>query len=267
MRSGTRTINATEEEPMIRTRPLTARLVTRVLVPTALIASLLTGCGDDDEASADHAAFCSAELAVEKATMDQDPAAIETAFAALVEATPESERAIVEKTIAEARAFMEADMPPTPEFNKAYGELISLVKERCGYEELEAKAVDYAFSGVGAVLQSGPTVITFTNQGAEFHEMVILKRREGVDMPTQELLKLDQDEASEMADPIGGAFAAPGTTGYTVVDLQPGSYIALCFLPQGATQAAWDAMMAGGPEPEGDMHANLGMHADFEVTE
>jgi hypothetical protein len=248
---------------MTSSRPRTARLAGGLLIATA---TLLAGCSDDDDASADYAAFCEAELAVEKATMSEDPAVVEGAFEALVAATPEDERAIVERTIAEAKAFMEADMPPSPEFNEAYGELISVVKAECGYEELDAGAVDYAYTGIDDELPPGPTVITFDNEGTEFHEMIVVKRREGVDMPTADLLQLDQDEASEMVDDVGGAFAAPGTTAYTVVDLEPGNYIFVCFLPQGATQEAWDAMMAGGPEPDGPMHAELGMYADFEVT-
>ena len=35
--------------------------------------------------------------------------------------------------------------------------------------------------------------------------------------------------------PMGAAFAFPGTEGFTVVDLEPGRYIAVCFIPQGLT--------------------------------
>ena len=110
------------------------------------------------------------------------------------------------------------------------------------------------------------TVITFSNVGSEFHEMAIMRRNEGTDAPVDELLMLPQEEASALVTNVGGAFAAPGTTGYTIVDLEPGKYIVSCFVPTGMTPAAFDEMMAGGPEPDGAPHAMNGMVAEFEVT-
>lgn len=224
---------------------------------------MLAACGDDDAASDEYEEFCAAELAVERATMGEDMAAMEAAMADLVEAAPDDDSR--DKVQATIDAFMALDGPPDDAFNATYGELIQVVKDECGYEELEVAAADYSFSGVGDDLPGGPTVITFENTGGEFHEMIIIKRGDGVDAPVEELLMMDQDEVADLVADVGGAFAAPGATGYTVVDLEPGRYIVACFIPKGATQDAWDAMMAGGPEPDGDPHAMHGMIAEFEV--
>ena len=53
---------------------------------------------------------------------------------------------------------------------------------------------------------------------------------------------------------------APGDSDYLVVDLQPGRYIATCFLPKGAT--SMDTMQSA----EGEPHAALGMVQEFTVA-
>jgi hypothetical protein len=77
---------------------------------------------------------------------------------------------------------------------------------------------------------------------------------------------MDYDAVGEHVTEAGGAFAGPGQTSYSALDLEPGNYVVVCFLPKGSTQDAWDEMMAGGPEPDGQPHAMLGMTAEFEVT-
>jgi hypothetical protein len=237
------------------------------VIACAFMLTAVAACGDDDDAGAseEFQAFCDAELAVEAATSGGDPAAIEAAFTAISEAAPSDAADIVERTIAAANEFLASQGPPTPEFNAVYGELIGVVKDECGFEEVEAEAADFKFTGIDDEVASGPTVITFSNVGSEFHEMAILRRNEGVDQPVEELLMLDQEEAQSMVTQAGGAFAAPGTTGYTVVDLAPGKYIVACFVPTGMNQAAFDEMMSGGAEPDGAPHAMNGMYTEFEV--
>ena len=54
---------------------------------------------------------------------------------------------------------------------------------------------------------------------------------------------------------VGVAFGFPGSTSFTTMDLAPGDYIAVCFLPQGATPE----LMAQMPEgPDGTMPPEAG---------
>lgn len=249
------------------TRPTSRPRKYAVSILVGLIAPItLAACGDDDGASAEYQAFCDAELEVEKATSGEDGGAIESSFAALVEASPDDVKPTVESVIAEAQKMMEAEGPPSDEFNAAYGEMMSVVKDECGYEDLEVAAKDYEFSGIDGDMAAGPTVVTFENQGTEYHEVLIMKRNEGDDTPVEELLMMDEEEANSMVSQVGAAFAAPGAISYGVVDLEPGNYIAVCFLPTGSTQDAFDAMMTGGPQVDGQPHAMNGMTAEFEVT-
>ena len=61
----------------------------------------------------------------------------------------------------------------------------------------------------------------------------------------------------------GGAFAAPGTEGYTAMELEPGRYMAICFLPEGATPENLPKLESG--EIDGAPHFTLGMISEFSV--
>ena len=55
----------------------------------------------------------------------------------------------------------------------------------------------------------------------------------------------------------------PGAGSYVTSELEPGRYVALCFIPVGATP---DAMASGAALDEGQPHAMHGMVAEFQVT-
>lgn len=245
------------------------RTTTRVVAVLAVAAFGLSACGDDDEstgeANAEYADFCTAELAVEAAVSTQDPAEIEAAFTTLIGATPEGSIDIVQTTVDEARAFLEAGGDPTPEFDAAYAELIGVVKENCGFGEFFITTKEYEFDTPASPSAAGPAVITLTNDGNEYHEVSIFKKKDGVTDSAKDLLALPEEEAMTKADNVGGAFAAPGATSYTTVDLAEGDYFIACFIPVGATQEVFDEMMAGGPEPDGEPHFMLGMIYEFKV--
>jgi hypothetical protein len=237
-----------------------------ILLAARILATLgLAACGDDEGASAEYEEFCQANLEIDRLTSGGggDDAAVEAAMTAFVEAAPDDEaREAVQATI---DAFMALQGPPDEAFNETYGELVAIVEEECGFNDLSVEAKNYEFSGIGDDLDAGPTLVTFENTANEFHEIMILKRNEGDDTPLEDLLSMEQEEAMAHVTPVGGAFAGPGQTGYTSIDLEEGSYVAVCFIPTGATQEAWDTMMSGGAEPDGAPHAMAGMTHEFEV--
>lgn len=239
--------------------------VIRSVTALGLAAGLvLAGCGDDEGASKEYEQFCAAELAIERASMGDDEAALGTAMDNLVAAAPNDDtRQKVQATI---DAFMALQGPPDEAFNAAYGEVMAIVKDECGFHQVSVTAEDYKFSGVDRRIDAGPTVFTFDNDGTEYHELLVLRRNDGVDQPVEELLALDEETVSSMITDTGAAFAGPGTTSYTAIDLQPGKYIAICFIPTGLTTQVFDEMMATGAEPQGQPHAMNGMIAEFEVT-
>ena len=228
-----------------------------------------TTAGPDDTGSAaapagDVDEFCQAELAAEAAA-NQDPAAAGPAFDALVAASPADLKDTVEDVIAHAQ-----DGPGSPEFDAAYGEMIGFVKENCGFTDVSLTTSEYAFGGLPTELTAGPAVFTVQNIGEEVHEVLVMRKNDGVTETAEEIIALPEEEAMAKATMVGVAFGFPGSTAFTTMDLTPGDYIAVCFLPQGATPE----MMAQMPEgPDGTMppgagppHAMAGMVQEFTVA-
>src|SRR3546814_12221199 len=98
-------------------------------------------------------------------------------------------------------------------------------------------------------------LIRFTNdtEHDEPHEMVLFRRNDGVDDPIEDLLALPEDEVMSKVSMAGVVFAdAPGSEAAAMLDLEPGSYVAICFIPTGGA--------ADGPPPFVG-----GMVADFDA--
>jgi hypothetical protein len=79
-----------------------------------------------------------------------------------------------------------------------------------------------------------------------------------------------------MVTPTAFAFTFPGATSYGAADLTPGRYIAVCFLPDGATPEVLmqlDEAGVDGPEDSlpagvevGPPHYTIGMTHEFNVA-
>src|SRR3546814_18330875 len=83
-------------------------------------------------------------------------------------------------------------------------------------------------------------LIRFTNdtEHDEPHEMVLFRRNDGVDDPIEDLLALPEDEVMSKVSMAGVVFAdAPGSEAAAMLDLEPGSYVAICFIPPGGRSA------------------------------
>jgi hypothetical protein len=122
--------------------------------------------------------------------------------------------------------------------DKAFGYLSSIdeyVYGHCPGTSVSVTATDYQFDGISTALPSGTAKIKFTNSSPkEDHEIAIfrlLPRAEGVDALT--LLKMPEKKAGKYVDLDSAVFtyAPAGEEGYTVTDLEPGSYVYACFVP------------------------------------
>jgi hypothetical protein len=130
--------------------------------------------------------------------------------------------------------------------------------DSCGYEQIEVTATEYEFSGLPETVDAGTVAIKFTNEGAEIHELLVLRFK--TDATFDELLELDEDDARNEVNDVGFAFAFQNQTGYAFVKLnRPGRYGAACFIPVGVRTDA-DFATADGPP-----HAAQGMTAEFTV--
>ena len=259
-----------------------------------MVAGMLTvglgACGDDDDeadddqgavvdesAAADGADFCTAAVAVDAANLGRETGEstqedADAAIAAAVEAAPDEIADAVETMATEAAALAEAEAgspegegpPPMPgeAFYPASTEVGAYLSENCDFETLDVTATEYAFEGIGESVPAGTTVINFDNQGSEFHEVVVMKIADGEERPVEELLSLPDEEAMAVVTNKAFVFGPPATGTYITADLDPGRYVAICFVPVGATPEAMETGEGLGEDP----HFAHGMVTEFEVA-
>ena len=216
-------------------------------------------------AASDPSAFCRAELEVETAIMNEaDPSA---AISAAVAAAPPDVAPALDTVLAE----FQANGGESEAFDEAYGEMVDWMKGNCGYGTIEATATEYAFAGIPEEVPAGPTIVSLTNVGKEFHELLLLRKNDGVTESFDELMAIeDEQETFAKTTVVGVAFAPNGAVGHAVSALSPGDYLAICFLPTGATPEVM-AQMSGPdsslPPGAGPPHFTHGMHFEFTVTD
>ena len=148
---------------------------------------------------------------------------------------------------------------------------------------LDVGGVEYAFTDLPTSVPVG-TSLTFTNNGAEVHEMVLVRIADGVTESLEELLAMEAEGRDPMAEGlvemVGDMplFAAPGTTAEGSRTLErEGRHAVLCFIPQGLTdmsvleQLGPDTNLEDLPPEIQAIMANppplaLGMIQEFTVT-
>ena len=203
----------------------------------------------------DLATYCAAEVELEHAGATGDPEEDPVGFAEAVLAKAGPARAAAPQELVEtfdaAIAALEETIEtgnPEPIFAVDTTLFHTYDLANCGWNEASVSMQDYHFMGLPETLPVGVTSLEVTNDGAEAHVMIIAAKKDGVTASWEEIFSSPEGES--MVDTIGSAFAAPGATGYTVVDLAAGEYMALCPIPQGTTM---DTEGSGAP------HFTLGM--------
>ena len=113
--------------------------------------------------------------------------------------------------------------------------------------------MDYEFDGLPDTVPAGITAFALTNDAPkEEYEIVIFRVNDGVNLSAKKLLSLPEKKVQQKVTFAGAAFAAPGETQTSVADLEPGRYVASCFLPVGGKK-------------KGAPHFTKGMFTEFEV--
>lgn len=215
-----------------------------VAATTEPVPGTLADDGSGEPTSPEAQAFCEAELATEAAFNSEDEAMIATAVEAL---TAAAEPVDMTDSVA---ALLAAD-PESEEFAEPYAEVIDYMKVECGYAQIEAVASEYHFDGVPTEWPAGPVIIGLENAGEQVHEMILMRINDDVTLSAEELLALPDEESNTMVTPAAFVFAFPGTVSSATADLTPGRYLALCFLPEGATPdvlAQLETLGVDGPE-------------------
>jgi hypothetical protein len=263
------------------------------------VALLGAACGDDDNdaatdsaeqpsddagaagAASDDGAYCDATLAIEtvgEPDIDFETATPEEMAAATTAFVTDTMQPLVDDVVASAPDELSDEIEvmtgaldevgrtgdfaafETPEVSAASDAAHAYDLENCDWATVDVVAADYSFAGIPAEVDAGTTSFELTNEGAEVHEIALVKKNEGVTESFDELLALPQDQAEQKVTFIAVGGPVPGgESTYAVADLEEGEYIAICFIPMGMT--AMD-----GPPPEGPPHFMSGMTSEFTVA-
>ena len=270
--------------PMIPRRRPPGRwlLVAAAAAGVAIVGTVLVAPGGDDEdrvdtaastpaPAQDVAAFCDAidgmGLSV---SLGEGYEGLDQALVSAAEIAPDAIRADVTTMADEARAQFDAGPPPagTPptlppdEFFTAAAAVGDYMAGHCGYPVVDVTATDHTFEGIPDAAAAGKTLIRITNEGTEYHEVVLQRVRQGETRSIEEILAIPEG-SGDLLDYLGYAFAPPGLGNWTVVDLSAGRHVFLCLIPSGATSV--EALRNGQDDRTAQPHTMQGMFAEMQV--
>lgn len=232
-------------------------------------ALFLAGCADDDDPIASPSEpvnsatpsasaaptvedFCEAKAAIDAAFLSSGPPeeegdatpspeevgqGISATYSSLYEEYERTAAEEVKDEVAkQVAALEEAIEDGNPEFffdeefavaDKAVDDFLV---EECDVNEISATTVDYEFEGLPTSSPAGLTALKITNEGDEFHEIVLMRINDDVTDSIEDLLELPEEEVEGKVTPAGVVLAMPGTSAINFFDLKPGRYGVLCFI-------------------------------------
>jgi hypothetical protein len=217
-------------------------------------------------------AFCEAARTTDKAAdklfaserpKQKDIQAFETALTQQESTAPPEVAANVQAAATSVRTAIQSRQDPfdDPTFEQNINAIDQYRYNSCGYTQLPVTGIEYEFQGLPRTLPTGTVAISFTNPGAELHELAIYRIKSKDSL--KKIVGLSEKEQRKKLEEIGGTFAIQGQTTYTIAELsKPGRYGVVCHLPVGSTseEAAREA-----EEDHPKSHADEGMLATITV--
>lgn len=238
-----------------------------------------TGGGSAGAAGGDQQAFCNALVSISEATIAGPPnegatpeqlaaegkalaATIQPFAATLQTNVPAALKADLDvqmSALDTVAATGDTSAFSTPEFLAADASIHAQSIDACGWNRQDVELMDYHFMGIPSTLPPGVTTFELTNAGKEFHEMVLLRKNDGVTETFEQLVQLPPEEALQKASIVGMGFLPQGAPGYVLADLTPGEYVSICFIPVGTIDPSAE------PAGEAPPHFTQGMIHPFTV--
>ena len=261
----------------------TSRRLTAALCAVAC-AGVVAACGSDDSSTGDTGASCKADFAVNQGfdrlftttpalQTGQPPKGAQlTQFRTnydkyvagpisdLQENAPDELSDEVDAAGAGAKKFRETgDSQPleTPAFQEQTRKIDKYYFDNCEGQKATIAGVDYGYTGTKPSYQAGQIRIAFANQGKEFHELALVRKKPGVTESFDDLLE-QGDAAQSKVDFVTQVAADPGKEDYIATSLSKGDYLMVCFIPKGSTSSSADG--------KGPPHFVLGMKKEFSVS-
>lgn len=133
-------------------------------------------------------------------------------------------------------------------------------------EVVTVTAVEYAFEGAPATAAVG-TQFGMKNSGKELHELVLVRKNDGVTESWDALLQLPDDQALSKVTLAGQVMAEPGKDAEgTVTADAAGEYLMICFVPVGMTALPSEDPNSSAEPPSGEPHFAKGMLHELTVN-
>jgi len=152
----------------------------------------------------------------------------------------------------------EEDPFEDPAVREANAAINDSLLANCGFERVDVTGLEYEFQGIPKTIPAGPVAFTLTNEGAEVHELILFRIRG--DKTIKEILELPERQQEKQVRVVEAVSTPQGETDAIFVDLKPGRYGAICFVPVGTTDPSAE------PEDEDvESHAEEGMYLAFRV--
>ncbi|QJY46956.1 hypothetical protein [Pseudonocardia broussonetiae] len=117
-----------------------------------------------------------------------------------------------------------------PGLNAALAGYETWAHDNCGYQNIDLVGRDFEFTGAPATLEPGPISVLMENRSEDeqFH-VALLARAKDPAMTAEQFTAMPMEELFGAVDLVpGAAAAAPGQTGGTLADLEPGTYFLFC---------------------------------------
>lgn len=95
--------------------------------------------------------------------------------------------------------------------------------------DVNVALIDFGI-GIPSRISAGSHVWNIQNYGEQWHELVVMKAPEGMeDITVHDLYSEEEEEGGEQI--LFWAPMSSGVEAWTTVDLEPGTYVVMCFLP------------------------------------
>jgi hypothetical protein len=262
---------------------LTPRKLTAAALAVASVC-VVAACGSSSSSSGDTAAGCKADFAVNTgfdklqastpALQSGKPLAgaqltqfqanydklVAGPLADLQKNAPDELSSDVDSVVATSKKFRatsNAQPLQSPAVHAKTTKIDKYYFGKCDGQKATIAGVDYGYTGSKPGYDAGQFRIAFPNQGKEFHELALVKKKPGVTESFDQLLK-DPNAAQSKIDFVTQTSADPGKEGFIATDLSKGDYLMVCFIPKGTTSST-------GPDGKGPPHFTLGMKKEFTV--
>jgi len=164
--------------------------------------------------STENAAFCTkfmeADAAVNQLQSGSgSPDATNTALADAQKAAPAALTDTVDSLVTGMKTFLaspeaqQSQNGPPDDVTNSYYDVVKWMSGNCGYQDVAVKAQEYKYIGMPESLDAGPTLVSLTNEGSEFHEVVIIKKKPGTTETAEEIIALvDGTKSTIVHEPL-----------------------------------------------------------------